>query len=150
VHECTGEEKMRKVRVIESYTTAFRDPLKAKSGEVLTLGKRDDEWPGWIMCTNGEGKSGWTPETFLQIEGTQATMLRDYDATELTVSQGEILTVEIEESGWFLCVNESGKRGWIPKRNAEEIAIGQNRSSKDCADTNPESNSCRDSRGEIP
>ncbi|MBM3324981.1 MAG: hypothetical protein FJY66_04870 [Calditrichaeota bacterium] len=112
---------LRKVRVITPHIVTNASPLKAKEDELLTCGRRDDEWPGWIWCTSADGKSGWVPESFLRIEGTRARMLRDYDATELTVSSGEILTVETEESGWLLCVNAAGQRGWISKRNVEEI-----------------------------
>ena len=112
---------IRKVRVVAAHVATYADALKAKTDERLTCGRRDDEWPGWLWCTSTDGGNGWVPESYLRIEGTQATMLRDYDASELAVSSGEILAVETEESGWLLCVNAAGQRGWIPARSVVEI-----------------------------
>lgn len=111
-------EERRRVRVVESYTAAYLDPLRARAGEVLALGKRDDEFPGWVWCTDPRGKSGWTPESYLEIHGDTGTLLHDYDARELTVKENDILIVEIEESGWLLCITDSGARGWVPERNS--------------------------------
>ncbi len=107
---------MKKVRVVVSHAATYVDALKTKKG-----GRRDDERPVWIWCTNAEGKSGWVPQSYLRIEGMRATLLCDYDASELTVTPGEILTVGTEESGWLLCVNAAGQRGWIPARNVVEF-----------------------------
>ncbi|MFH1011635.1 MAG: SH3 domain-containing protein [bacterium] len=112
---------IRKVRVVTAHIATYADTLRAKRGELLTCGRRDDEWPGWLWCTSAEGKSGWVPESYLRIAEARATVLRDYDASELTVSSGEILHVETEESGWLLCVNATGQRGWIPARSVEDI-----------------------------
>ena len=112
---------IRKVRVVSPHVATYTDALKAKKGKLVTCGRRDDEWLGWIWCTAADGKSGWVPEAFLQIEGERGWMLRDYNASELTTLPGEILTVETEQSGWLLCVNAASQRGWIPKRNVEEI-----------------------------
>jgi len=115
------DSAIRKVRVVAAHVATYTDTLRAKRGELVTCGRRDDEWPGWVWCTNAKGKSGWVPEAYLRIKGTRAALLRDYDASELSVSPDEILTVETEESGWLLCVNAIGQRGWIPARNAVEI-----------------------------
>jgi hypothetical protein len=115
------DSTIRKVRVVTPHAATYAGAMRAKRGELLTCGRRDDEWPGWLWCTNAEGKSGWVSESYLRIKGTQATVLRDYDTSELTAAPDEILTVETEESGWLLCVNGTGQRGWIPARNAEEI-----------------------------
>jgi uncharacterized protein YgiM (DUF1202 family) len=44
-------------------------------------------------------------------------MLRDYDATELTVEPGEEVTILGRESGWGWCVNQQGQKGWVPLDN---------------------------------
>ena len=41
-------------------------------------------------------------------------MRSDYDATELSVRVGEELLIQREESGWLLCENRAGQRGWVP------------------------------------
>jgi len=113
------KEKRRRVRVVEPYAAIYPDPLRASKGEPLDLGKRDDEYPGWIWCTDSRGKSGWTPEAYLEVRGDRAILLRDYDARELTVNEGDMLIVEDEEAHWLFCVTKSGKRGWIARRNTE-------------------------------
>jgi hypothetical protein len=41
-------------------------------------------------------------------------MLRDYEATELSVSVDEKLVVTgEEESGWVWCTNQTGQSGWV-------------------------------------
>ncbi|MBU0509237.1 hypothetical protein KKH27_10415 [bacterium] len=115
------KEKRRRVRVVESYTASNPDPLNVRMGEKVTLGKRDDEWPGWIWCTDARGQSSWIYESLLQIAGDHALMKEDYDATELTVSEGEELTVLRSVGGWLLCETENGEKGWIPEKNATPL-----------------------------
>jgi hypothetical protein len=113
---------MQHIRVISAHHAAPRDYLRAGSGEVLIPGKRDADWPGWIYCTSRAGVGAWVPETYLELEGLACKLNRDYDATELTVEEGDLLEAVIEESGWLLCVDKSGRRGWIPAPNAEKQA----------------------------
>ena len=44
----------------------------------------------------------------------QCVLQRDYTATELTVEEGETVTVLLMESGWGWATNESGQSGWVP------------------------------------
>ena len=81
----------------------------------MSLGKRDTDFPGWIWATSlASGKSGWVPEQFLSIDGDRAQSLRDYSARELSVSEGEIVTIREELLGWALVETESGASGWVP------------------------------------
>lgn len=103
-------------RVLKSYTTQYPDPIEIQKGETVTLGKRDTDFPGWIWATSGKtGKSGWVPEPFLIIRGDQAESRRDYSARELSVLEGDIVTVVDELLGWALVEVESGVRGWVPQ-----------------------------------
>jgi uncharacterized protein YgiM (DUF1202 family) len=104
----------KKARVIKSYRSAFPDPLIIKAGEVLKIKEKESEWEGWIWCVSEQGKPGWVPNSCLEISGESGTALRDYDATELSVGVGEELTVLEEESGWYRCVNENDRTGWVP------------------------------------
>jgi hypothetical protein len=108
-------------RVIEDYESAYPDPLNLKTGETVSLGERDDEYPGWIMATDSNGKAGWVPETYLEIDGDVGTLVRDYDATELTVNKGDVLRIIDEESEWVQCVTGDGKIGWIPLEKVDLI-----------------------------
>jgi uncharacterized protein YgiM (DUF1202 family) len=41
-------------------------------------------------------------------------MRRDYSGAELSVHEGDEVTVAIVESGWVWVTNQSGRSGWIP------------------------------------
>lgn len=112
-------EPGKKGRVIEGYHAAYPNPLTVNAGEKLTYVKKDYRWPGWIRCTNWEGKGGWIPEHFLSIEGKSCTVQRDYTARELTVLVGDLLTLRELESSWYWANDRSGKSGWVPTENVE-------------------------------
>jgi hypothetical protein len=38
------------------------DPISLKPGDVVELGRRDDQQPGWIWVENENGGSGWVPK----------------------------------------------------------------------------------------
>ncbi len=103
--------------IVADYTTKFVDPLKVRAGETVTLGEKDTEWPGWIWGTTSSGKSGWVPESYLEVDGERGVMKFDYDASELTVKVGDTVTVLKEESGWYWCANMKGETGWVPREN---------------------------------
>lgn len=50
----------------------------------------------------------------MEKEGECCLLQRDYTATELSVEEGETVTVSFEESGWGWATNESGQSGWVP------------------------------------
>jgi len=103
-------------KVTTPHNASYPDPITFSRGDKLTTGKPDPDHPGWIWCVNAEGKSGWVPKEFLKIESTQATTLRDYDAKELTVGQGELVTVIEAISGWSWCETDDKRRGWMPTK----------------------------------
>jgi len=127
--------------IIAPHTPKFTQFMKVKAGEIVAVGKEDNEYPGWLWCTDSRGISNWVPKEFLKIiedpkqavgheevsvppssfqrklesSITRAEFLVDYDATELTVQVGETVTVYSEQSGWLWCLTASGKWGWVPK-----------------------------------
>ncbi|SYZ73438.1 conserved hypothetical protein [Candidatus Zixiibacteriota bacterium] len=107
--------------VKKDYKAAYPDPLIAFEGDTLLIGKEDTEYPGWIWCKNFCGKSGWVPKNYISINHNRAILLRDYDATELSVSTGERLIILKEESGWYWCRNKNDQKGWVPRRNISVI-----------------------------
>lgn len=106
---------MKQVRhhyqVIADYDSPYTEPFFLKKGETVQVGRRDDEWPGWVWCTNTAGESRWVPEAYLSRDGL---VLRDYESTELTVKVGDVVTAVHQESGWHWCTNQSGQNGWVP------------------------------------
>jgi uncharacterized protein YgiM (DUF1202 family) len=116
-------EQFPQVVVVAAYESAYTSPLIFSAGEELTMGERESEWEGWVWCTNQKGESRWVPEAYVERRGETCVMLRDYEATEISVSVGEKLTATgEEESGWVWCTNRAGQSGWVPGDNirAEE------------------------------
>ena len=99
--------------IIADYDSAYTEPFFLKQGEMVQIGRRDDEWPGWVWCTNGAGDSRWVPKAYLRSDGL---VMRDYESTELTVKKGDVLTAVFAESGWLWCTNQSGHSGWVPQK----------------------------------
>jgi hypothetical protein len=104
--------------VIKAHQRSYDDPITLVSGERVELGKRElwnDQYL-WIWCTNAAGKSGWVPDSYLDIraENQQATARRDYDAIELTVHEGDRLTLFEATHGWVWVRNAQRAAGWVP------------------------------------
>jgi hypothetical protein len=108
--------------VIKSYTPAYTDPLSVILGDVLQPGKRDDEFPGWIWCTDKSGKSAWVPKTCLEFnEDGTACALYYYTSAEMDAAEGDTITILQEEAGWYWCVTDDKRSGWIPVSHVERF-----------------------------
>lgn len=90
------------------------EALAVSKGERMTWERRPTEWEGWLFCRAASGVEGWVPEAWLHLEGMHAEIDRDYDATELNVSVGDVVEGELVESGWLLAHDASGRAGWVP------------------------------------
>jgi len=104
---------------IQDYQAQYLDPIIVHAGDRLALGRRDAEFPGWVWCTDGRGKSGWVPERIIESHGETGLALSDYSAIELSVRAGEQLALGELESGWYWAANQHGQSGWVPERNIE-------------------------------
>jgi len=107
-------KKNKNCVVIEEYISPFPNPIKTSKGERLEILPRQSEWPGWIWCVKKDGQSGWIPDNYVEKRPDGGVMLRDYDATELTVKIGDKLKIFFEESDWAYCETKAGKIGWVP------------------------------------
>lgn len=103
------------------YHPSNSDPLTVEANEPVSISKRVFHWHNnpqwvWVWCTDQRGKSGWTPLTYLiyNEDGDSGTIRHPYTAAELTISTGDELTIEYEESGWYWCTNIHGEKGWVP------------------------------------
>jgi hypothetical protein len=91
-------------------------PIRFGIGEILRWERRATEWEGWLWCTDSKGVSGWVPEKYVElIDSTNCQTLRQYDATELAVKQGDSVNVQFAESGWVWCTTSDGREGWVPE-----------------------------------
>lgn len=102
------------VQVRRGYQVQYADPISVRAGEILTVGRVDNNNPGWRWCRAADGRQGWVPVEFLSNEEPQTTILKDYSALELEVVPGEEVTVEDARHDWLLVRNMKGDCGWIP------------------------------------
>jgi len=110
----------RLVRVRKKYVAAYPQPVRLRKGVAVTLRRRDSEWDGWTWCSTADDSSCWIPDSWLEVTGDSAVLIRDYDSTELTVNEGQPLRIELEESGWAWARAEDGSRGWVPLAHLRE------------------------------
>jgi hypothetical protein len=62
-------------RIIREYTPEYPNPLSVFAGESVSVGREDDEFPGWKWCRAANGSEGWIP----------VELLSDASATETAV-----------------------------------------------------------------
>ena len=99
------------IRVAASWTASYDPALRVAAGEPLTVGERDEEWSGWVWCTNPEGLGGWLPEDI--VVDDRAVV--DFDTRELTVAEGDLVEPLRGRLGWTWCRGPEGE-GWVPDR----------------------------------
>ncbi|MBK6765228.1 MAG: hypothetical protein IPG71_02620 [bacterium] len=111
------EDGMR-MRVIQSYTKTYPDPIRGTKGDALKIGEPDVDNPDWIWCVGTERRWGWVHHSV--IDRGSSCLKEDYDACELDVSLGMKVEVGKILSGWAWCSAETGEAGWVPINCLEE------------------------------
>ena len=101
-------------RVTKAHKPDDLKPLVFRKGERLAFERRPTGWEGWVWCISQDGRGGWTPESWLSLEGDACVALRDYDSTELDLNVGDVVLADILESGWARVKDERGRAGWVP------------------------------------
>lgn len=104
---------MTTYRAIKPWHIHYPDPIRGTVGDRLALGRRDDEYPGWIWA-EADGRAGWVPESWLRIEGESGILLRDYTAAELPLEPGDVVNGDLVEGGWLWSTTAGGQAGWAP------------------------------------
>jgi hypothetical protein len=99
-------------RVQEPHVRSYENPVLARPGDRVRLGRQDFGAPDWIRMTHEQtGQTGWMPILFL--DGCdlkdRAMCNRDDAATELTVETGQFLQVLEAIAGWTWCRGMDGK-----------------------------------------
>ena len=107
-----------RVKVIREHISEFPKPLKLRKGDIVAIDPSKDKYTGWKFGKIKDNE-GWIPEAYLDINVKLCKLNRDYDATELSLKEGQILEVFYEECGWFWGKTEDGKYGWYPKEATE-------------------------------
>jgi hypothetical protein len=115
-------EMPQRVLVIRAHITSDPDPVRFVTGDVLSIGHHDQQWRSYVWCPDQSSHAGWVPDFYLEMTAAhEATALRAYDATELTVGPGERLDVLDEAGGWLRCRTSSGHESWVPGDNVEPV-----------------------------
>lgn len=112
---------MRRARVIAAHRAPDRPPIQVSTGDSVTLGERDSDWPQFVWTTLAQGLGGWIPAVLFDRDSGEATALGDYDTRELDTEIGDVITLHYEQEGWWWAENANGDSGWIPARAIESI-----------------------------
>jgi hypothetical protein len=109
------------VTALEAHTIPARPPIQLVAGDIVEVGRSDDDWPAFVFVTAAHG-SGWVPARYLSAKVGRATVQAPYDTTELPTSEGETLEVieRDDESGWLWCRSSEGREGWVPSQTVRE------------------------------
>ena len=106
-----------RIRAIRDYRAQYKDPIRVPAGAMVHVGDRDAEYPAWCWCTAADGRQGWVPVELLgpvHTGAASAPVLHDYNATELSVTAGDILEVVERRSDWIRARTNDGRVGWVP------------------------------------
>ena len=108
----------RQARIIADYKAQYENPIQVASGERVTVGREDEEFPGWVWCTASDGRSGWVPMELIANHEGAAMVVDDYSAKELSVKVGDIVKVKDARRDWLLVEKANNETGWIPASHA--------------------------------
>lgn len=105
---------MATYRALKPWQVHYPDPIRGQAGDRLALGGHDEEYPGWVWATAADGRSGWVPESWLRVDGDCGVLLREYNATELALEPGDMVSSDQVESGWLWATTTDSRSGWAP------------------------------------
>jgi hypothetical protein len=116
------DTEVNRARVTESRPRDHVGNLSVHVGDVVGVGHRNQQYPEMRWCTPEHGPSGWMAEPYFDYTSeTEAVVTRDYDASQLTVFENEEVDVIDIVGEWWLCRNDRGILGWVPRRILEAI-----------------------------
>ena len=119
------ENQPRKVRVTESRPRDHVVTIHIGPGDIVGVGHRNQQYPEFLWCASEDGHQGWVAESYLEMTSEkEAVALKEYDAAQLTVVEGEMLDALDEQGAFVLCRNAAGAQGWVPARLLEDAAPG--------------------------
>jgi hypothetical protein len=108
-----------KYTVVDAHRASTPTPLELSKGDLVTVGevyRGPENWPDWVWCVHSKNTGSWIPLQVLEKKGDgTAIVLESFNARELEVEFGDILTGSQEVNGWKWCVLEkNGEAGWVP------------------------------------
>jgi hypothetical protein len=108
-------------KVIANYSSPYGVAILFAKDEIVEILQKETEWPGWIWCINLQGEKRWVPDVYLQIDGNQGRLLKDYNARELAAQKGDAVTVLYQVNEWGWCIDSEGDEGWLPLDHLVEL-----------------------------
>src|SRR6201987_3515534 len=100
------EQLPRETRIIREYRIQYTDPLYVVSGERVSVGREDNEFPGWKWCRASSGREGWVHVDFLADSAAgKPAVICNSSSRELAAQTGEKVTVEEARHEWLLIRN---------------------------------------------
>ncbi|WP_226467782.1 SH3 domain-containing protein [Luteimonas panaciterrae] len=112
---------IRRARVVLQHRAPERPAIRVSTGDMVTLGERDTDWPQFIWTSLASGLGGWIPSILFDRDVGEAVAQQDYDTRELDADPGDVLTLHYEMADWWWAENAQGASGWIPARAIEMI-----------------------------
>ena len=110
----------KRYRVTQTYQSPYPDPILFQAGEQVEIGKKyseDPDWKNWLWCKGENGQQAWVPLQYLTIKAGKGVFKGSYNALELSVNPGEVLTVYEEVNVFGMAEKADGSKGWVPLRN---------------------------------
>lgn len=125
--------KARYFRVIKEYESPYPEPIVFQEGEQAKVGeefKEDPDWRNWVWCEGKDNKKAWVPKQYVNVDGTNGTFSKFYNAMELSVQVGEELLVNEIINGFGMSTKTDGAKGWVPMKNMESKPKRETRPSR--------------------
>lgn len=111
------------VLVVVEHVPSASPPLALQAGDGVMAGRSEpSRWPAFRSCATTDGRTGWVVDRVLDLasprSGTEAdepaTLLADYDTTELAARPGDVGQALWEDGLWLWCEAPDGRAGWLP------------------------------------
>jgi uncharacterized protein YgiM (DUF1202 family) len=106
--------------VVAGFEATYPDQMAIDTGQELKIMK-GDEWPGWLLCQNSEGKQGWVPEKIIKITDGRAIAQQPHEAREISMQEGEIVRIDRIETGRAWVADMTNETGWVPLKNLKIV-----------------------------
>eukprot|EP01133_Synstelium_polycarpum_P009153 gene9153-10739_t len=128
-------QEFETVRALYDYNATEENEISFKANNIVKVMQRDESgwWQGTVIG-GGDGKIGMFPSNFVEstdsqrkkvdVSGGKCKVLYDYNSDcegELEIKEGETLTIELEDEGWFFGSNEKGACGRFPSNYVQLI-----------------------------
>eukprot|EP01132_Coremiostelium_polycephalum_P001087 gene1087-1378_t len=129
-----SSKEFETVRALYDYVATEDNEISFKANNIIKVIQRDESgwWQGSIV--GGDNKVGMFPSNFVEstdsqkkkvdVAGGKCKVLYDYHSDcdgELEIKEGEVLTIEYEDEGWFFGINDKGGSGRFPSNYVQMI-----------------------------